>query len=182
MFALTPSVVQYEESVSRLPELESYIRMPLPTRATEYKGHAIFGLLHGENMIESYEVFKRSTDDTENSNVLVALVKFGDRLDGHPGVVHGGILSLVLDDALGFGYEAIGVEKAVTANLNINYRTPVPAGATVRVAAQLDHREGRKIYWTAQITSLDKSIIYVEATSLYIIPRPVASSETPNSE
>lgn len=156
-----------------LEEIKTYKRMALPERATEYAaGHAIFGLLLGEDRIESYKVFKRAAkNDTENENVLIALVKFGDSVDGHPGVVHGGILSLIFDDALGFGYEAIGVKHAVTANLNIDFRAPVPAGAHVRVAAQLEHREGRKLFWTAQMTSLDRSVLYAEAKSLYIIPR-----------
>jgi acyl-coenzyme A thioesterase PaaI-like protein len=156
-----------------LEEIRTYQRMALPERASEYSGHAIFGLLLGEDRIESYEVFKRpkNADDTANANVLIALVKFGDSVDGHPGVVHGGILSLIFDEALGYGYEAIGVSHAVTANLNIDFRAPVPAGAHVRVAAQLEHREGRKLFWTAQMTSLDQSVLYAEAKSLYIIPK-----------
>lgn len=168
-----PRVSTCEEGSTEpaLEEIRTYKRMVLPERASEYAGHAIFGLLLGEDMIESYEVFKSPKNDTENENVLIALVKFGGSVDGHPGVVHGGILSLIFDDALGFGYEAIEVSHAVTANLNIDFRAPVPAGAHVRVAAQLEHREGRKLFWTAQMTSLDQSVLYAEAKSLYIIPR-----------
>ena len=173
VFLWEPIVSTCEEGSTEpaLEEIRTYKRMVLPERASEYAGHAIFGLLLGEDRIESYEVFKRPKNNTENENVLIAFVKFGGSVDGHPGVVHGGILSLIFDDALGFGYEAIGVSHAVTANLNIDFRAPVPAGAHVRVAAQLEHREGRKLFWTSQMTSLDKSVLYAEAKSLYIIPR-----------
>ena len=74
-----------------------------PDRGHEDNGHAIFGLLLGENMIESYEVYRKPDGDTSTENVIVAFVKLGNRVDGHPGVVHGGILSLIFDDAFGFG-------------------------------------------------------------------------------
>jgi acyl-coenzyme A thioesterase PaaI-like protein len=163
--------------VEDLEEGSSYQEMTLPSRITEYyKGHAIFGHLLGEDRIESYKIYQRrrngdTTTLQPTDNVLVALVKFGDSVDGHPGVVHGGIISLVFDDALGFGYEAIGVSKAVTANLSIDFRAPLPAGTHVRIACQLEHREGRKLFWTGQMTSLDGETLYAEVKSLYIIPR-----------
>jgi acyl-coenzyme A thioesterase PaaI-like protein len=163
-----------EEAPTRRKEVESYHRMPLPARG-QNAGHAIFGLLLGEKMIESYEVFRRPEEDSDNENVIVAYVKLGDRVDGHPGVVHGGILSLIFDDALGFGYEAIGVKMAFTANLNVDFRAPVLAGTYVRVVAQLEHQEGRKLFWKAQMTSMDEKTLFAEASSLYIIPRSAAA-------
>jgi acyl-coenzyme A thioesterase PaaI-like protein len=162
-----------EEDAER-KEVSSYHRMALPTRG-QHAGHAIFGLLLGEDMIESYDVYRRPAD-SDNDNMIVAYVKFGDRVNGHPTVVHGGILSLIFDDALGFGYEALGdVKMAVTANLKVDYRAPVPAGMNVRVVAQLEHREGRKLFWKAQMTSMDTKTLYAEASSLYIIPRSAAT-------
>ena len=162
-------------SSMRRNEVESsYQRMPLPARG-ESDGHAIFGLLLGENMIESYDIYQRPKEEDQppdnKDNVIVAYIKLGDKIDGHPGVVHGGIVSLIFDDALGFGYEAIGVEMAVTANLNVDFRAPVLAGTEIRVVAQLERQEGRKLFWKAQMTSTDETILYAEATSLYIIPR-----------
>jgi acyl-coenzyme A thioesterase PaaI-like protein len=158
-----------DEAAPRRKEVESYFKMKLPTRG-QFDGHAIFGVLLGENKIESYDVYQRPIDSNEE-NVIIAHVKLGDRMDGHPGVVHGGILSLIFDDALGFGYEAVGVKKAVTANLNVDFRSPVLAGTHIRVVAQLEHREGRKLFWKAQMTSMDEETLYAEASSLYIVPR-----------
>lgn len=161
------------DSLNPFPDVESYQRMELPQRGAQFNGHAIFNLLLGEKMIESYEIFRRPPGST-SENVIIAYAKLGDRIDGHPGIVHGGILSLIFDDALGFGYNALNVPMAVTANLNVDYRAPVPAGTSVRVAAQLESREGRKLFWKAQMTSLDQETLYAEATSLYIIPRAYA--------
>ena len=150
-----------------------YEKMPLPERGFQ-EGHAIFGVLLGENMIESYDVYRRiegsnSTDSTDN--VVVAHVKLGTKMNGHPGVVHGGILSLIFDDVLGYGFEALGIKMAFTANLSVDYRAPVPAGTMILVQAQLEQWEGRKLYWKAQMTSMDNETLFAECSSLYIIPR-----------
>ena len=160
------------EAVPQPWEKETFEKMALPERFFS-EGHAIFGVLMGENMIESYEVYKRP-EGSNDENVVIAHVKLGDRINGHPGVVHGGILSLIFDDALGFGFEALGVKMAFTANLTVDYRIPVPAGTTIRVLAQLEHREGRKLFWKAQMTSMDGKTIFAECKSLYIIPRSPA--------
>lgn len=157
------------EAVPQPDVEESFEKMALPERGF-YEGHAIFGVLLGENMIESYEIYKRPEGSTDE-NIIVAHVKLGHGIDGHPGVVHGGILSLIFDDALGFGFEALGVKMAFTANLTVDYRAPVPAGTMIRVQAQLVQREGRKLYWKAQMTSMDGQTLFAECSSLYIIPR-----------
>ncbi len=148
---------------------EVYEKMPLPERGF-HQGHAIFGVLLGENMIESYDVYRR-LDGSIDQNIIVAHVKLGNRIDGHPGVVHGGILSLIFDDVLGYGFEALGIKMAFTANLSVDYRAPVPAGTMIRVQAQLEHREGRKLFWRAQMTSMDRETLFAECSCLYIIPR-----------
>ncbi|CAJ1930615.1 unnamed protein product [Cylindrotheca closterium] len=157
------------ESTNTWPDPSPYKLMEVPDRTPEDK-HAIFDLLLGNNMIEKYEVYKRPTGSTDD-NVVIAHIAFGEHLDGHTGIVHGGILSLMFDDLLGFGFYSLGIPMAFTANLNVDYRSPVPAGTRVRVVAQLESREGRKLFWKAQMTSLDQQVLYAEASSLYIIPR-----------
>jgi acyl-coenzyme A thioesterase PaaI-like protein len=141
-------------------EVSAYERMRIPARG-ELSGHAIFGALLGDNLIEEYEVWKRRVEGDEN--VVLSFVTFGKSLNGHSGVVHGGILSLIFDDVFGFAYHALGVPHAVTANLNVDYRAPLPQ--------ELEAREGRKLHWKAQLTSMDHQTLYAEATSLYVIPR-----------
>lgn len=157
----------------RHPSIEKDYELMVISRSLA-EGHAIFGTLLGEGMIERYDVYKRPKGST-NPNVVVAHVKLGNQIDGHPGVVHGGILALILDDFLGFGFEALGAKMAVTANLNIDYRAPVFAGTEARIQAQLDRQEGRKLYWKVQMTDMNGETLYAECTSLYIIPRAYAT-------
>lgn len=155
------------------PDPSPYEFMEVPDRTPEDK-HAIFDLLLGNKMIEKYDVYKRPSGSSD-VNVVIAHISFGEHLDGHPGIVHGGILSLMFDDLLGFGFYSLGIPMAFTANLNVDYRAPIPAGTRVRIAAQLESREGRKLFWKAQMTSLDQKVLYAEASSLYIIPRSHAA-------
>ena len=166
------------------PDPSLYERMDLPHRAHS-DTHVIYSALLADNLVEEYHAYRNRHDQS-----VTAVVKLGHGVDGHPGVVHGGILALLMDDVLGFGYEALGdVPLAVTANLNINYLQSVPAGARIFVKAQLQQREGRKLYWKVRVVSSSaateneeeedpSTVVYCEATSLFIIPRHVYQEES----
>ena len=143
--------------------------------ASTLESHAIFGPLLGKSLIERFNVYKRiNTADSTLSRNEIALVdlKLGNKLNGHNQIVHGGIISLLFDTALGFGYHVCLCEDkesiAVTANLNINFRAPFRAGSEGVVRIYLDRMEGRKIFFSAVLESQDGSIVYAEATSLFL--------------
>lgn len=154
--------------------------MTVPHRG-KVSSHIIFGTLlqqdndddnSANNLIERYDVYRSIIDETTPVRRVRGIVQLGGNLNGHPGVVHGGVLALLIDDVLGFGFAAIGVSMAMTANLNLNYLAPVPANTQIIIDAHLDRQEGRKLYWTVLVTdATDPSRIYCNATSLYIIPR-----------
>ena len=155
-----------------------YERMNPPSRM-DWNSHAVSQLLQPDK-IARYEIFKKKLSDPDDSltniknvHIVTALVDFGTALDGHPSIVHGGIVALVLDDVFGFSFEAMGVPMAVTANLNLNYRAPTPAGTSVLIRVYLERQENRKLYFQANVTSLDGSVVYADSTCLYIIPRSV---------
>lgn len=149
-----------------------YEKMDLPSRAIEIS-HVIFGQLLQNGSIERYDVYKRVNDriGEESPEIVVADIQLGHKLDGHEGIVHGGVLAMLFDDAMGMAFGAMGVTMAYTANLSVDYRIPVEADSKVLIRVRLSRREGRKLYFTAQMTSHDASILYAEATTLYIIPR-----------
>lgn len=169
---------------------EGFEIMEIPEWGT-LEGHAIFGGLLEQDKIEQYIVLKRQNsnpspptknnllnNNNNNNNhtcnettVVMAQIQLGQRVNGHPGIVHGGILSLLFDDCFGFAFVALGITKAFTANLSIDYRAPVPAGSLLKLSVQFERQEGRKLYWNANMTNPDGSILYAQATSLFIIPR-----------
>ena len=207
---------------------EEYVLMPIPDRG-KVSSHAIHGTLFKECCIERYDVYRRKrrqrdpaeiSNDTANGNAthvtnladVVAIVAVGSDLDGHNNIVHGGIMALLIDDVLGFGYFAVLLQEdelkkdtnndnngtttsalipdvvAVTANLNINYRAPVPSNSIVVVEATLvpneesngTRREKNKFNWNVKVMSLDRSTTYCQATSLYVIPKRQLFSQKKN--
>jgi acyl-coenzyme A thioesterase PaaI-like protein len=196
--------------------------LPVPDRALQ-PNHAVFGALMGpsrSDAIVSYQVYQLSpiaVDNNEdkttvrsNDEALVtidggggdhlalveAIVQFGRGVDGHPGVVHGGVLALVVDDVLGFAYGVAdpSIEVAVTANLNINYRLPVSSGSHVAIRAFLLEQTGRKLVFSCLVVGDDEPhdangqlqqdraaaapVVYCDATSVYVIPRTKGSAST----
>lgn len=116
--------------------------------------------------------------------LTVVDIKLGRRLNGHGGIVHGGIISLLFDEAMGWACECLRLNLVennaryeeqhtkstiVTANLNINFRAPLyeDSKAVVRVFHKCT--EGRKISLLARLESHDGKTIYAEAESLFII-------------
>ena len=107
--------------------------------------------------LQDYRIYRRSHHNKTNSRIMnsdeddlthhpiplvVAVVQLGNNLDGHEGVIHGGILALQVDDVLGFAYEEIPIPM-VTANLNLNFGRPLLPHTKFLVQAFLDEQVGR---------------------------------------
>lgn len=71
------------------------------------------------------------------------------RLEGGPGVIHGGLLSTAFDEAMGKNHALIGC-FAVTVHLQIDFAKPIPLGTTLRIETRIDGRLRRKLYMSAE--------------------------------
>ena len=72
-----------------------------------------------------------------------------DHLRGAPGVVHGGIQAVLLDEAMGVAIHGPDDDDetfVVTAEFKLRYRRPVPTGAPLVVRGKLLRREGRDCF------------------------------------
>jgi 3'-phosphoadenosine 5'-phosphosulfate synthase len=112
---------------------------------------------------------------------LVSISYLGTDLCGHPGIVHGGLLATLLDEGLArCCFAALPNKVGMTANLNINYRSPAPAGAYVVLRAKTTKVDGRKAWVEGHIETLvaegEKPVVLVEASALFIEPRQAAVS------
>ena len=76
--------------------------------------HALFGAIWGRGLVERYDVYRNtkfapagqkqdgaSLSPSSECELLLVKIKIGDRLNGHENVVHGGIVSLLLDESIG---------------------------------------------------------------------------------
>ncbi|XP_021052410.1 acyl-coenzyme A thioesterase THEM4 [Mus pahari] len=97
---------------------------------------------------------------------IVCLFQGGLHLQGVPGFVHGGAIATIIDITTGMCAIAEGV--AMTANLNINYKRPIPLLSVVVVNSQLEKIEGRKLFVSCTIQSIDEKTLHAEATALFI--------------
>ena len=81
-----------------------------------------------------------------------------EHLCGAPGVVHGGIQAVLLDEAMGVaihGRDENDETFVVTAEFKLRYRRPVPTGVPLVVRGRLVRREGRDCFVEGAI--LDES-------------------------
>ncbi|PGH12182.1 hypothetical protein AJ80_06802 [Polytolypa hystricis UAMH7299] len=111
---------------------------------------------------------------------LVSMLYLGNAVSGHPGIVHGGLIATLLDEALArCCFPALPSGIGVTANLNIDYRSPAPAGSYVVIRAETTKVEGRKAWVKGRVETLPTEegkdpVVLAEATALFIEPKNAA--------
>lgn len=92
-------------------------------------------------------------------------VVVGPVFQGGPGLVHGGVLALLIDHAM--GCVAAGPQRpAMTASLTMRYRKPTPLGVPLTVSVRLDRIEGRKLHLSAEIIADGQVTVTSEAVFL----------------
>lgn len=91
----------------------------------------------------------------------------GAAYEGPPGLVHGGVSSLILDQMLGQAAGA-GGKPGMTATLQLTYRRPTPLGP-LRAEAWIERSEEHKTWARGHIVGPEG--VTVEAEGLFILPR-----------
>lgn len=119
-----------------------------------------------------------SWNDKEGKE-MVSIFYVGTDLCGNPGVVHGGFLATVLDEGMArCCFAALPNKVGVTANLDINYRKPIPASSYVVLRARTTKVERRKAYVEGRLETLvapgETPTLLTEATALFIEPKHAA--------
>ena len=91
----------------------------------------------------------------------------GAAYEGPPGLVHGGVSSMILDQMLGESAGA-GGRPGMTASLTLTYKQGTPLG-DLRAEAWIDRSEGIKTWAKGHIIGPDG--VTVEAEGLFILPK-----------
>ena len=120
----------------------------------------------------------------------------GPGLNGWPGIAHGGFVSSIIDEVMGFlinsntrATEAAGnpsdggsgvpkkapASTVMTAELTTRYRRPVPTGEALLIRAWADKIEGRKIIVKATLEDSERQVLS-EGIGLFIALKPGAKS------
>ncbi len=94
---------------------------------------------------------------------------------GFPGVLHGGIVAAVLDEALG-RTSLLGTRPVwtMTGRLEVRYRRYVPYGPLLRVRATLEFQRRKMLQARGVLTLVeDEHLVLAEATGIFL---PLAAS------
>ena len=101
-------------------------------------------------------------------------VVIGPVFQGGPGLVHGGVLALLIDHAM--GCVAAGPERpAMTVQLAMRYLRPTPLGVPLTVTVRLDRIEGRLLHLAAEITANGEVTVDAEAVFLKLTEHNLAT-------
>ena len=108
------------------------------------------------------------TGSTPQAVEIVARCTFGPAYGGSPGRVYGGVLALVLDEALGVAVRAAGA-TGMTVGLNITLKGATPLGVPVDITARYTGHEGRKSYASGEIRAA--GTVTTQATAVFVSER-----------
>jgi acyl-coenzyme A thioesterase PaaI-like protein len=102
----------------------------------------------------------------DDDNHIESTFIFTIHHQGPPGFVHGGASAAVLDEAMGLAIWQSGY-RAVTVNLMIDYRKPIPLGEPVLIRGVMNSKVNRRIEASGEILLPDKSVA-VFAQGIYV--------------
>jgi uncharacterized protein (TIGR00369 family) len=91
--------------------------------------------------------------------------------EGYHSVIHGGIIATLLDEVMA----KIILSKnlvAVTADLNIRYRKPLPIGQRVKVTGTITLQKTRTLHTEASLIDKEGNV-YAESKAVYIVVKQI---------
>ncbi len=98
-----------------------------------------------------------------------------ERFEGYTGMVHGGVISTVLDEVMAWSLYRNQV-WAVTGALNVRYRAPIRVGQETRaVGWQVDQR-GRRIEMAGEIQNADGTVLASATATFVQVPEAQAEA------
>ncbi len=86
---------------------------------------------------------------------------------GFEGIIHGGVLATILDEAMVWAATWAGKRFCVCGELSVRYRQSVPVGFPLRVEARIDAVRSRLIETTGSIVDASGAV-YCTATGKYV--------------
>jgi len=87
--------------------------------------------------------------------------------EGFTGISHGGIITTVLDEVMGWALYQRDI-WAVTGRLNVSFRKPVEIGDPTIATAWITSDSGRKLDLTAEVRRQSDGLLLAEATAVFV--------------
>lgn len=78
--------------------------------------------------------------------------------EGYSGYIHGGIISALLDEVIVWAAKSIGI-KAVTAELSVRFKKPVPVDKPIIIEGKITDIRKKLLYGEARIYSEENKVL-----------------------
>ena len=108
----------------------------------------------------------------------VAYYQVPDRFQSWAGMAHGGIVSLMLDEAVGWAAWHAG-HPGVTGRLQVSLRRPLKLGERVRIAGRVENIRRNLVYVSAAVESASDGTRVADATATLMAVKTVVDSIAP---
>jgi len=162
---LRAAAVTIDEMTAKLAT--STVRADRSVTAGSYRAH--MSLVGGLSHPIAPQLQMEVDGDFGRGEVVV-----GPVFQGGPGLVHGGVLALLIDHAM--GCVAAGPQRpAMTVSLTMRYRKPTPLGVPLTVSVWLDRIEGRRLHLSAEIVADGQVTVAAEAVFLTLTAQNLAT-------
>ncbi|KDN46634.1 Thioesterase/thiol ester dehydrase-isomerase [Tilletiaria anomala UBC 951] len=166
------SVVQEGLMEAHYKASRPYARYP-----EERRRHSLTaGTLRGPGMVATPPLVFTKTEHgarVEGGAIgdAIAIMHLGRSVCGHDGVIHGGLIATIFDEALArTAFHALPSNVGVTARLEIDYCKPTMADQFVRVESFLVEAKGRKAVVRGQLKDMSGQVL-AEAHAIFVEPR-----------
>jgi acyl-coenzyme A thioesterase PaaI-like protein len=94
---------------------------------------------------------------TEDNRATAEFVP-DERHQGYPGVVHGGVTSAALDEAMGWAMYGAGV-WTMTGKMEVKFRQPFPVGSKAVVMGEVTRNRGRWVEVRGEVRGDDGALV-----------------------
>ncbi|KAJ5460576.1 uncharacterized protein N7458_002128 [Penicillium daleae] len=157
-----PLVQSLRQSRQSYKESRPHLAIPPAIRQHHFVGGSLAGtgkLALAPYMWTSSKKTKTESGKTVNASSVVSVFHIGRDLCGHPGFVHGGLLSVLFDEVFARCVSAAFPSGlGMTANLNVDFRKPALPDRIYVLRAETTKVEGRKAWVEGKMSYLPLSL------------------------
>ncbi|CAI7634681.1 unnamed protein product [Penicillium glandicola] len=153
-----PLVQTLREPHSTYKETRPHLAIPPPLRQHHLVGGSLASpgkLAFAPYMWLSTGKTRAQAETSERASTVVSIFHIGQDLCGHPGFVHGGLLSVLFDEVFAHcASAAFPSGVGMTANLNVDFRKPALPDRMYVLRTKTVKVEGRKAWVEGRMTYL----------------------------
>lgn len=161
-----------------LGEQDAVVELPMGRRIKATREDSLIAqTLNTKDTIARYvTVYSRPTETGAPIEEIKCIITLGGGVCGFPGVAHGGMVAIILDEILGTlidvntRHRAIERTPWMTAYLNTMFVNPVKVPGTVLAVARIVRLEGRKLYLDAMIEDGEGEVL-AKADGMFVALR-----------